>query len=175
MKFVEDYCIRLCKPEDAETDAAILAPLIQAYTQQFEIHQIPDTQSLTDLVFSLLSTGFSEFVIAEIENKPVGCLQINYRLSTREAVPYAFIDDVYVESNPHTSGITRSMVDYACQRADARGCAYVDVDILPDDTRSKKFYERMGFDRYPGERFRCRMPRQGRCGSHTHTHEEEEE
>jgi GNAT superfamily N-acetyltransferase len=174
MKFEELYLVRLCKPEDAENDASLLAHLLHENITEQGIETPPDIQSLNDVIYSLLATGFSEFLVAEVQNEPVGCLQINYRLSAREATPYGCLDDMYVRTGEQKQEIARSMVDYACQRAEARGCAYIETRMHSDATQALKLYTHMGFDHIPQTLLHCRIPRQGRCTGHSHSHKEEQ-
>lgn len=174
MRFEEEYMIRLCKPEDAETDVAVIAPFIQEMARDAG-HPAPDDAALRDLLYSLLSTGFSEFLVAEVKNQPVGCLQINYRLSTWAAAPYAFIEDLYVQPDAQSLGIGRSMLDYACHRALARGCAYAELDTTPDNEKAIRLYKRMGFEQRPHILMRTALPRKGSCSGHSHEHEHEGE
>lgn len=168
MKFEEDYLIRLCKPEDAETDAPIIAPLVQEMIGEEGTHYHPEQAPLTDLIYSLLSTGFSEFVVAEVKDQPVGYLHLNYRLSTRAASPYGAIDEVYVQMPARSLGIERSMLDYACQRAHARGCAYVEMTMRSNRADGLRLYEQMGFERKTDMLLHCTLPRRGTCTGHEH-------
>ncbi len=174
MRFEEDFLIRLCQPEEAETDAPLLAPLVQSLARE-EGAQPPDGSKLSDLIYALLTSGFSEFLVAEVKGEPAGCLQINYRLSTWAAGPYAHIEDVYVREDVRSLGIGRKMLDYACHRANARGCGFVEMDVRPDNARALRLYERMGFDVKPVQILRCALPRVGRCDGHTHSEEEAEQ
>jgi ribosomal protein S18 acetylase RimI-like enzyme len=175
MRFEEDFLLRLCKPEEAERDAPILAPLVRALALEEGVVPPPDVAKLTDLIYALLTSGFSEFLVAEVQGEPVGCLQVNYRLSTWAAGPYAHIEDVYVRDDVRSLGIGRKMLDYACHRADARGCVFAEIDVRPDNAQALRVYERMGFDPQSVQVLRCDLPRVGRCDGHTHTEEEAEQ
>lgn len=171
MKFEELYTLRLCKPEEAEQDAPIIAPLIQEMCNEAKIETLPETTPLVDIIYSLVSTGFSEFVIAEVEEKPVGCLQINYRLSTWQTVPYGAIEDFYVRADVRKLGIERNMLDYACHRAEARGCAFITIEhVQQDNTRAIRSYEQMGFEQITCTQMKTALPRTGNCAGHSHAH-----
>jgi ribosomal protein S18 acetylase RimI-like enzyme len=171
MKIEELYMLRLCKPEEAETDAPILATLIQAMAT--DLGEYPEKEPLTDLLYSLLTTGFSEFIIAEVNEEPVGCIQMNYRLSTLQTAPYAHLSDFYIQPEVRQLGIGKSMLDYACQRIEARGCKYVEMDVPPEDTKAVKLYQSMGFRSYSTLKIHTDLPRHGTCKGHAHDNMEE--
>jgi ribosomal protein S18 acetylase RimI-like enzyme len=173
MTYEELYMVRLCKPEDAEEDAAIIAPLIRELVQAHNVPNPPEIPPLVDLVYSLISTGFSEFLVAEVQHEPVGCLQVNYRLSTWAAAPYAAIEDIYVRPDVQEPGIQESMIDYACQRIESRGCAYVEIEVHPDHEEAAKAYKRMGFQPFTTQRMKSSLPRKKRCPRCSHTGEAE--
>jgi ribosomal protein S18 acetylase RimI-like enzyme len=168
MKFEEEYLLRFCKPEEAEQDAPIIATLIREMAQEAHADHIPELPQLTDLVYSLLTTGFSEWIIAEVDKQPVGCLQINYRLSTWTTAAYAYLEDIYVQPNVRQLGIARSMVDYAYQRAEARSCAYVEIDVSPEATEALATYQQLKFEEAPTTRLRRTVQRSRCCGGHGH-------
>lgn len=177
MRFEEEYMVRLCNPEDAAT----LAPLVQECQENQDANgeraaaTLPDQATLMELIQALLTTGFSDFLLAEVKGKPVGCLQINYRLSTRVAARYAALDDFYVRPDtPLQSDIARSMLDYACQRANGLECAYIETEVYPEHTASLQLYERMGFDRLAALRLQSALPRRGRCHRHVDAEGERE-
>ncbi len=171
MQFEELFLVRLCKPEDAQQDAQIIAPFIQELVREMGFFDPPDVDTLVELAYSLISTGFSEFVIAEIQKEPVGCIHINYRLSSWSASPYASVEDLYLRPNARRQKIGRSLVDYACQRAHARGCTYIDVHIPTKDKKVHAFFGRMGFQDVHLHCKRVSLPRERHCKAHAHTHE----
>jgi ribosomal protein S18 acetylase RimI-like enzyme len=179
MKFEEEYLLRFCKPEEAERDAPILAALTRELAIEQKAHHIPEIPPLTDLVYSLITTGFSEWIIAEVNNEPVGCLQINYRLSTWTTAAYAYVDDVYVQPQARNLGIARSMLDYAYHRAEGRACAYVELDVKVDNPEAKRLYESLKFETVSTQRLRRSIERKRCCGggghSHDHDHDHDHE
>ena len=130
--------MRLCTPDDAKALALLIQALIVEKGDQLQ----PELDPLTELIHALLTSGFSDFIIAEQHSQNVGCLQINYRLSTHAAAPYAALEDMYVMPEARKQGIGASMLDYACQRAAGQGCAFIEAQIQPDNQTAISFHRR---------------------------------
>jgi ribosomal protein S18 acetylase RimI-like enzyme len=141
--FETEFVVRLVGPEDAP----ILVPLIRALAEE-EGATPPDPDDLEELLVALLTTGFSDFVVAERgpnEDEVVGCIQINYRLSTWAAAPYAYLEDFYLVPAARAQGIGTKLLDYACQRAEGRGCTSMQLDVREANKAAARLYARYGF------------------------------
>ena len=142
-QFETAFVVRLVGPEDAP----ILVPLIQALAAEEGVTP-PDPDDLEELLGALLTTGFSDFVVAERgqnEDEVVGCIQINYRLSTWAAAPYAYLEDFYLAPEARGQGIGTKLLDYACQRAEAKGCTSIQLDVREANKGAARLYARYGF------------------------------
>lgn len=142
--FETDFVVRLISSPE---DAPILVPLIRALAEA-EGAAPPDPQALEDVLVAMLSTGFSDFVVAErgpAEDEVVGCIQINYRLSTWAAAPYAYLEDFYLVPSARGQGIGTKLLDYACQRAEGRGCTSIQLDVRDGNKGAARLYARYGF------------------------------
>ena len=136
--------IRLCELSDAPR----IVPLLQA--QVAAAGQVaPDPDALEELVHALLATQFSDFLLAEAGDCPLGVMQINYRLSAWEVAPYAAIEDFYLAPELRGRGAGVRMLDYACARAEARGARFVQALAHPDDRAARRLYEELGFSAVP--------------------------
>lgn len=132
--------IRLC---DAN-DAALIAPLLQARVAAAG-QPAPDPDALRDLAHALLITQFSDFIVAELGNRPLGVLQINYRLSSWHVGPYAVIEDFYLAPELRGKGAGHRMLDYACARAQARGALLIEATVSDTDRAANRLYEAFAF------------------------------
>lgn len=132
--------IRLCEPDDTP----LIVPMIQAQVAASG-RQAPDPDALSELVHALLSTQFSDFLLAEQDGRTIGILQINYRLSTWEVGPYAAIEDFYLVAEARGQGVGTRMLDYACARAEARNCQFIQAALRPNDTAARRLYEAFEF------------------------------
>jgi len=140
MHFEELFTISLCHPEDAPR----LAPLIAALAQE-EGDDPADLGSIEGIVSALLTAGVSDFLIATIEGRPVGCMQIAYRLSTWHAAPYAYIEDFYLAPEVRARGIGSKLLDYALQRAEGQHADSIGLDVRRANTAAQRLYHRFGF------------------------------
>src|SRR5262245_16754490 len=136
--------IRLCAP----ADAPLIVPLLQAQVAASGI-QAPDPDALEELVHALLISQFSDFLLAEIGDRALGVLQINYRLSSWDVGPYAALEDFYLAPELRGKGFGARMLDYACARAEARGCRFVQAVSRPEDRAAQRLYEEFGFSAAP--------------------------
>lgn len=140
MQFELLFTTRLCHPEDAP----LLAPLIAALATE-EGAEPAEIDQIAMIVSALLESGVSDFLLAEIEDRPVGCMQIAYRLSTWEAAPFAYLEDFYLAPEARGKGIGTKLLDYALQRANAQGCDSIQLDVRTANTPARRLYERFAF------------------------------
>ncbi|MCK1362648.1 GNAT family N-acetyltransferase [Bradyrhizobium sp. 199] len=85
-------------------------------------------------------------VVAEIEGKVVGCLQLAVLpgISSQGGVR-GLLEDVRVAADCRSRGIGERLVQWAIAEAKARGCNL--VELLTHQTRvdAQRFYKRLGF------------------------------
>lgn len=135
-----NFWIELCRPEQAPR----LAPLIR----QLAIDEGADPAGVADIeniVAALLQSGSSDFLLATVDDQPVGCMQIAYRLSTWNATPYAYIEDFYLAPSVRGRGVGTKMLDYALQRAEGQGADAIMLDVRSANTAAQRLYARFGF------------------------------
>src|SRR5262245_7935039 len=147
------FTIRLCEPDDTQR----IVPLIQAQVAGSGRYA-PDPDKLAELVHALLISQFSDFLLAEVDGQALGVLQINYRLSTWEVAPYAAIEDFYLAPQLRGRGVGPRMLDYACARAEARGSAFVEAALRPEDRAAQRLYQQFGFSETPRRAWRRDLP-----------------
>ena len=141
MHFEELFRIQLCHPEDASS----LAPLIAALAMEEGVEPA-ELDAIETVVGALLESGASDFLLATVEGRPVGCLQIAYRLSTWQAAPYAYIEDFYLAPEARAKGIGSKMLDYALQRAEGQRADQIMLDVRVANRAAQRLYARFGFD-----------------------------
>ncbi|MBR0810567.1 GNAT family N-acetyltransferase [Bradyrhizobium diazoefficiens] len=85
-------------------------------------------------------------VVAEIEGRVVGCLQLAVLpgISSQGGVR-GLLEDVRVATDCRSRGIGERLVQWAIAEAKARGCSL--VELLTHQTRvdAQRFYKRLGF------------------------------
>ena len=88
----------------------------------------------------------NELIVAEREGQLVGVMQLTF-------IPYltyrgswrAMIEGVRVASSARSAGIGRQLIEWAIERARARGCLIVQLTSDKRRTDAIRFYERLGF------------------------------
>lgn len=135
-----EYMIHLCRANDAPR----IAPLIQALAIE-EGAEPADVEDIANIVAALLQSGASDFLLVTIDDQPVGCLQIAYRLSTWQALPYAYLEDFYLAPSVRSRGIGSKLLDYALQRAEGQRCDSLILDVQTANTAAQRLYQRLGF------------------------------
>jgi ribosomal protein S18 acetylase RimI-like enzyme len=145
--------IRLCEPGDTSQ----IVPLIQAQVAASG-RQAPDPDALAELVHALLISQFSDFLLADLGERTLGVLQINYRLSTWDVATYAAIEDFYLAPDLRGKGAGIRMLDYACARAEARGARFVQAVLRPEDKAARRLYEQLGFRVAQHDTWRRELP-----------------
>lgn len=160
MAYTELFSLRIAEP----SDAPVLSRLIRALAEEEGAAPAPEDR-VAELVSILIETRFSDFLLAEQHGRPVGCLQINYRLSTWRAAPYAYIEDVYLIPEARGQGIGHKLLDYACQIASARGCVEALLDVRPENRAARKLYARYGFKIKSAELWGRPLPTDDVCHS----------
>ncbi len=139
MSFTE-FLIELCHPEDALR----LAPLIHALAIEEGVDPA-EPEEIANIVGALLQSGASDFLLATANDEPIGCLQIAYRLSTWEALPYAYLEDFYLAPKARGLGVGTKLLDYALQRAEGQRCNHILLDVRRSNTAAQRLYTRFGF------------------------------
>src|SRR6266508_487411 len=148
-----ELVIRLCEPNDTPQ----IVPMIQAQVAASG-RAAPDPDALNDLVHALLISQFSDFLLADMNGRTVGVLQINYRLSTWEVAPYAVIEDFYLVAEARGKGVGTRMLDYACARAEGRGSTFIQSSVRAEDWAARRLYEAFGFTATPQSLWRSDLP-----------------
>ena len=88
----------------------------------------------------------NELVVAELDGKVVGCLQITF-------IPYltyrggwrALIEGVRVDTGVRSGGIGRKLLMWAIERARERGCHLVQLTSDKARPEAIRFYKSLGF------------------------------
>jgi ribosomal protein S18 acetylase RimI-like enzyme len=138
MAFVFD--IKLCRADEAPR----IAPLIQALAVE-EGADPAEVDEIQTIVEALIQSGASDFLLALVDDRPVGCMQIAYRLSTWQAQPYAYIEDFYLAPQVRGRGVGTKLLDYALQRAEGQGSDKIVLDVRAANSAAQRLYARFGF------------------------------
>ena len=78
-----------------------------------------------------------------------GICQLRYRLSVWTATDDCWLEDLFVREEVRRTGLGRALVDAAVERARARGCKRIELDVNEEDPRALGFYQALGFTLEP--------------------------
>lgn len=116
---------------------------------EFRDHYGRDTPADAELlagVERIAADGSGEYLLAADEaGEVVGVCQLRYRWSAWTTSDDAWLEDVFVRESARRIGVGRALVEQAMQRARARGCARIELDVDESNTRALALYLGLGF------------------------------
>jgi ribosomal protein S18 acetylase RimI-like enzyme len=107
----------------------------------------PTLEQIRETVGVLLGDPNTEFLLGapDGESAPAGVCQLRYRLSVWTGADDCWLEDLYVNDGARGTGLGRALVTAATERAAARGCRRMELDVNEQNTAALAFYEQLGF------------------------------
>ena len=95
----------------------------------------------------LIASHDAEYLLAARTRgaEPEGVCQLRFRWGLWYGAPDCLLEDLYVEDAARGAGLGRALVELALERASARGCARIELDVSEENTPARRLYERFGF------------------------------
>ena len=136
----------LAQRHDAERVAALMGG--------FRDHMgkdLPSDEEIRATVDVLLEDSATEFLLAarDGQDEPAGVCQLRYRLAVWTGADDCWLEDLYVDGRARRAGLGRALVAAALDRARARGCRRIDLDVDEDNVTALALYREMGFSTEP--------------------------
>ena len=78
-----------------------------------------------------------------------GLAQLRYRLSVWTGVEDCWLEDLYVSDDARGSGLGRALVEACVERARARGCRRIELDVNESNEHAIRLYVKCGFSVEP--------------------------
>jgi ribosomal protein S18 acetylase RimI-like enzyme len=129
-------------------EAERVSSLMAAFRDHIERDK-PSDEEIRSTVERLLADPDTEFLLAG-GDPPTGVCQLRYRLSVWTAVEDCWLEDLYVGDGARGTGLGRALIEAAFERARARGCKRIQLDVAEDNTRAIEVYRAAGFGTAPG-------------------------
>jgi ribosomal protein S18 acetylase RimI-like enzyme len=128
--------VRLAGPEDVETVAGLLAAFRDWWGSS-----TPSDETFRVTVAKLMDDPQTEYLLAGAD----GVAQLRYRLSVWTGVEDCWLEDLYVRDAARGSGLGRTLTEAAIERARARGCRRIELDVNETNTTAIALYASVGF------------------------------
>ena len=111
----------------------------------------PPAESFRASVDRLIGDPDSEFLLGSAgpDGAPSGVCQLRFRFSVWHAAEDCWLEDLFVREEARRCGLGGALVEAALERARARGCARVELDVNEENRAALALYERLGFSAAP--------------------------
>ena len=133
-----------------EEDAASVTRLMMGFRDHLG-STAPTDEGMGATVEALVRDEATEFLLAAAadEEPPAGVCQLRYRLTVWTGACDCWLEDLFVEAGARRAGLGRTLVEAAFERARARGCRRIDLDVNEDNVNALALYRDMGFSTEP--------------------------
>lgn len=131
----------------AELDT--VAELIAGF-RDFYGRSEPSVAEIRHSVERISRSGDGEYLLGAREGAdPVGVCQIRFRWSVWTSTEDCWLEDIYVRDSARGRGVGRALVEGAAERARARGCRRIELDVNEDNEPALMLYRSCGFSLEP--------------------------
>ena len=123
-------------------------PRIAELIAQLALHEgeePPDPARLALILEAIMGSGTSTYLLAELDGRAVGILQLRWGLSTWKAAPYGYLEDFFVVEDMRRKGIGTALLEMARHLARERGCVELGLDVRQANEEARRFYAKNGF------------------------------
>lgn len=130
--------MRLAGPDDAAAVAALLCAF-----RDWWGYDEPSDAVMRAGVERLIAEPATEYLLGG--SPPAGVVQLRYRYGVWLDAEDCWLEDLYVSDEARGSGLGAALVAGAIERARARGCRRIELDVATENAAARALYERMGF------------------------------
>jgi ribosomal protein S18 acetylase RimI-like enzyme len=127
-------------PEEAPAVAALLAGF-----RDHLGYEGPDDASILASVQRIIVRDDAEYLLGG-DGEPQGVVQVRYRWSVWWATEDCWLEDLYVRDDARGAGVGRALAEAVIERAAARGCARVELDVNTENAPALALYRSLGFE-----------------------------
>jgi GNAT superfamily N-acetyltransferase len=126
-------------------EAGVAASLLIEFRDWYGRSAPPDEQFRAG-VERLIAEPGTDYVLAAVGGgEPSGVCQLRYRHSLWTDSDDCWLEDLFVRESARRAGVGEALVAAAVERARARGCGRVELDVSESNGPARGLYERMGF------------------------------
>ena len=128
--------IRIAEPGDLDTVTSLLIGFRDWWNSS-----TPSDETFRTTAAKLLEDPNTEFLLADDQ----GLAQLRYRLSAWTGTEDCWLEDVYVRDEARGTGLGKALTQAAMERARARGCKRIELDVNERNERAVGLYTSLGF------------------------------
>jgi ribosomal protein S18 acetylase RimI-like enzyme len=132
--------IRLARPSDVDTVAGLLSAFRDWWGST-----TPSDETFRATARKLLEDPNTEFLLAD----DVGLAQLRYRLSAWTGAEDCWLEDLFVHESARGTGLGKALTEACFERARARGCRRIELDVNESNTAAIALYTGLGFSTEP--------------------------
>jgi len=129
-------------------DAQVVTELLGEFRDWWG-YEAPSDDAIRESVARLIEDPATEFLLgapaAESGSPAVGLVQLRFRHSVWTGSDDAWLEDLWVRESARRTGLGRALTEFAFERARARGCARIQLDVNTANEKAKALYESLGF------------------------------
>ena len=125
------------------------APAVAALLGGFRDHLGYDGPGDADLLASverIIGRDDAEYLLASVGGEPQAVVQVRYRWSVWWTTEDCWLEDLYVRDDARGTGLGRALTEAVLERAAARGCARVELDVNTENAPALALYRSLGFE-----------------------------
>ena len=139
--------VRVAGPGDAEDVARLLDLFRQWYNRDAPVYE-----EFLERVRHIMATERADYLL--FGSPAVGVAQLRYRHSVWTGVDDCWLEDLFVSSDARRAGVGAALLEASLDRAAARGCRRIELDVDEGNKAAQALYKRFGFvsSKKPGER-----------------------
>lgn len=132
----------VAEPREADAVARLLIEFRDWHGRDW-----PSDNAFLASVERLIDDPGAEFLLASVDpdSPPAAVGQLRYRHSVWSAADDCWLEDLYVREEARGRGLGEALVRAAVERARARGCRRIELDVNEDNRPARDLYARLGF------------------------------
>jgi GNAT superfamily N-acetyltransferase len=110
-------------------------------------YSAPDDATLRRVVDELVHDERTEFLLGAPDQgaKAAGVCQLRFRPSVWTGADDCWLEDLFVADSARGTGLGRALTEFAFERARARGCLRIQLDVYEHNKPARALYEALGF------------------------------
>ena len=129
----------------APEEAAEVARLLVGFRDHYGRSEPPAETFLTGVERLIVRPDTEYLLAAAGDRAPGGVCQLRYRYGVWTASDDCWLEDLFVVEPDRRFGLGAALVSAAIERARARGCGRIELDVSESNRAAWALYSRMGF------------------------------